>query len=50
MNLLKFFQVGFEGKRPSTPSIRHNGSIPKSVAKAPNDGRWHMKFHRNRHR
>ena len=30
-----------------TPSIRsHHGS--RSRARVPNDGRWHMKFHRSR--
>ena len=31
-----------------TPSIPHSSRRPRTQAKVPNDGRWHMKHHRNR--
>ena len=34
--------------RSRTPNIPHHGRHSRTRAKAPNDGRWHMKFHRGR--
>ena len=31
-----------------TPRIPHHGGRGRTRAHAPNDGRWHMKFHRSR--
>jgi len=32
----------------STPSVRNNNGRHRFHSHAPNDGRWHMKFHRGR--
>jgi len=36
--------------RSGTPPLpgRSGKRVPRTRAKAPNDGRWHMKYHRNR--
>jgi hypothetical protein len=33
-----------------TPSIPHSKNHKRMRAHAPNDGRWHMKYHRSRSR
>lgn len=37
----------YEGGRSNTPSFPHNRRR-RDRSHAPNDGRWHMKFHRSR--
>lgn len=40
----------FYAERPKsrTPSIIHRKHHGQTQARIPNDGRWHMKFHRGR--
>lgn len=37
------------GHLSGTPGIPNRGGHRQQHPHAPNDGRWHMKYHRNRH-
>lgn len=37
-----------ERPRGGTPGIPHSRPHPRARAHAPNDGHWHMRFHRSR--
>ena len=40
--------LGAPGHPSRTPNMPHTGRHYRARAHAPNDGRWHMKFHRSR--
>lgn len=41
--------LGIEGGRTNTPNMpHHNRHGHRTRARVPNDGHWHMKFHRSR--
>jgi hypothetical protein len=45
-----FASKDFTGITSSTPRIPHKiHSYHRTKAQVPDDGRWHMKYHRNRH-
>ena len=48
---IKGFAQGFLTAPSSsrTPSLPNRGRHRRAKVHAPNDGRWHMKFHRSRH-
>lgn len=35
-------------RRGRTPRLGHSGRMRQARPRAPGDGRWHMKFHRDR--
>jgi len=41
--------IGYTEVGSSTPSISGRGGSHRFRPHAPNDGRWHMKYHRSRH-
>ncbi len=46
----KFFRpLGDMPARSRTPHVPHRARQPRAHASSPNDGHWHMKYHRSRH-
>ena len=48
VNYITSYKFGASGYSPKTPSIPHTSHRKPTRTHAPNDGHWHMKFHRNR--